>query len=94
MIIPLEVNYFFHVGPTHVLTYVHDAFIFEVSIRWIATIVISDQWLCNTNDKTSHMSITYFARVPGVSLVLYKKLAHVVRTEDCSKWLLLALYNK
>jgi hypothetical protein len=40
------------------------------------------------------MTITYFARVRGVSLVLYEKLAHIVPTVDHSKWLPVALYNK
>ena len=40
-----------------------------------------------------HMTTTYIARVRGVSPALSEKLAHVVPTQNCSKWLLVALYN-
>jgi hypothetical protein len=46
-----------------------------------------------SNDKTSHMTITYFLRDVGVLPVFSEKLAHVVPIEDRSNWLLMALYK-
>jgi hypothetical protein len=58
-------------------------------------IFTSDQCICNTNDKTSHMTITYIARICDVSSVLSKKLTHVVLPiVDRPRWFLVALYNR
>ena len=46
-----------------------------------------------SSDKTSHMTITYFARVVGVSPVFSEKHAHIVPTVHRSWWLLVALYK-
>ena len=46
-----------------------------------------------SSDKTSLMTITYFARVVGVSPVFSEKLAHIVPTKHRSWWLLVALYK-
>ena len=39
------------------------------------------------------MTVTYFARVVGVSLIFSEKLAHIVPTVHQSCWLLVALYK-
>ena len=44
------------------------------------------------SDKTSLMTITYFAKVVGISPVFSEKLAHIVPTVHRSWWLLVALY--
>jgi hypothetical protein len=90
MIFPLEVNYYFHDELAHVLAYVHDVFIFGVSICWIAMIYLQRKfiviiYLQVTNAFVKlmiklHMTTTYIARVRGVSPVLSEKLAHVVPT--------------
>ena len=46
-----------------------------------------------SSDKTSLMTITYFAKVVGISPVFSEKLAHIVPTKHRSWWLLVALYK-
>ena len=46
-----------------------------------------------SSDKTSLMTIAYFARVVGVSPIFSEKLAHIVPIKDRSWWLLVVLYK-
>ena len=81
-------NYLFHDEPAKVLANVHELSIVEAVIDGRALVYLQKILRITTNqygegisnDKTSHMTITYFLRVVGVSPVLSEELAHIVPT--------------
>jgi hypothetical protein len=83
------VNYFFHDEPAKVIANVHELFILEAPTRGITLVYLQNIMSHRTfttnqykegisSDKTSHMIITYFARIVGVSPVFSEKLALIV----------------
>jgi hypothetical protein len=97
-------NYFFHDEPAKVLTNVHELFILEapthgITLVYLQNIISHHTFTTNqygegiSSDKTSHVTITYFAKVVGVSPVFSEKLVHIVPTVHRSWWLLMALYK-
>jgi hypothetical protein len=82
-------NYLFHDEPAKVIANVHELFILEASTRGITLVYLQNIISHHTfttnqyeeginSDKTSHMIITYFARIVGVSPVFFEKLTHIV----------------
>ena len=96
-------NYFFHDEPTEVLANGHEVTILEAYTRGITLVYLQKKshhtFTTNqygegiSSDKTSLMTIIYFAMVVGVSPVFFEKLAHIVPTKHRSRWLLVALYK-
>ena len=88
-------NYFFHDEPAEVLANDHEVTILEAYTRGITLVylqkIISHHTFTTnqygegiSSDKTSLMTITYFARVVGVSPVFSEKFAHIVPTKHRS----------
>ena len=82
-------NYFFHDEPAKVLANVHELFILEaltrgITLEYLQNIISHHTFTTNqygegiSSNKTSLMTITYFARAVGVSPILSEKLAHIV----------------
>jgi len=81
------VNYFFHDEPAKVLANVHELSIVEAVINGRALVPAKIiRFTTNqygegiSNENTSHMTITYFLRVVGVSPILSEELAHIIPT--------------
>ena len=97
-------NYFFQDELAEVLANGHEVTILDACTRGITLVYLQKIISYHTfktnqygedisSDKTSLMTITYFARAVGVSPILSEKLAHIVPIVHRSWWLLVAQYK-